>query len=52
MKLLYSLTLLFLSMAGYGQENPYWFTDDIKKRWQTPPKVNPGEARWVQHFTR
>lgn len=32
MKLLYSLTLLFLSMAGYGQENPYWFTDDIKKK--------------------
>lgn len=31
MKLLYSLTLL-LSMAGYGQENPYWFTHDIKKK--------------------
>ncbi|QBJ86513.1 hypothetical protein DDI74_09680 [Chryseobacterium gleum] len=31
MKLLYFLTLL-LSIAGYGQENPYWFTDDIKKK--------------------
>ncbi|MDR4952260.1 hypothetical protein REB14_08765 [Chryseobacterium sp. ES2] len=32
MKLLYSLALLLVSMAGYGQENPYWFTDDIKKK--------------------
>lgn len=32
MKLLYLLTLLFLSVAGYGQANPYWFTDDIKKK--------------------
>lgn len=31
MKLLYFLTLL-LSIASYGQENPYWFTDDIKKK--------------------
>lgn len=31
MKLLYFLTLL-LSIAGYAQENPYWFTDDIKKK--------------------
>lgn len=32
MKLLYSLALLLVSMAGYSQENPYWFTDDIKKK--------------------
>ncbi|MDR6369380.1 hypothetical protein J2795_000383 [Chryseobacterium bernardetii] len=32
MKLLYSLALQLVSMAGYGQENPYWFTDDIKKK--------------------
>ncbi|WP_137905763.1 hypothetical protein [Chryseobacterium sp. 2VB] len=32
MKLLYSLTLLLLSMAGYSQENPYLLTDDIKKK--------------------
>lgn len=31
MKLLYFLTLL-LSIVSYGQENPYWFTDDIKKK--------------------
>ncbi len=32
MKLLYSLALLLVSMAAYSQENPYWFTDDIKKK--------------------
>ncbi|WP_114820428.1 hypothetical protein [Chryseobacterium sp. KLBC 52] len=32
MKLPYSLALLLLSIIGYGQENPYWFTDDIKKK--------------------
>lgn len=32
MKFFYLLALLFLGMAGYGQENPYWFTDDIKRK--------------------
>lgn len=32
MKFFYSLALLLLGMAGYGQENPYWFSDDIKKK--------------------
>ncbi|WNI38834.1 hypothetical protein [Chryseobacterium sp. SG20098] len=32
MKFSYSLALLLLSIIGYGQENPYWFTDDIKKK--------------------
>ncbi|WP_426479816.1 hypothetical protein ACP3T3_10515 [Chryseobacterium sp. CBSDS_008] len=36
MKLFYSLALLLLSLAGFGQENPYWFTDDIKKKVEDP----------------
>ncbi|MFS4470945.1 hypothetical protein [Chryseobacterium sp. T20] len=32
MKFSYSLALLLLSIIGYGQENSYWFTDDIKKK--------------------
>ncbi len=32
MKLFSLLALLLLSIIGYGQENPYWFTDDIKKK--------------------
>lgn len=32
MKFSYSLALLLLSIISYGQENPYWFTDDIKKK--------------------
>ncbi|MEJ5050277.1 hypothetical protein WH221_10565 [Chryseobacterium culicis] len=32
MKFFSSLALLLLSIAGYSQENPYWFTDDIKKK--------------------
>lgn len=36
MKLFCSLALLFISMAGYSQENPYWFSDDIKKKMEDP----------------
>lgn len=36
MKLFYSLVLLSISMAGYSQENPYWFSDDIKKKVTDP----------------
>ncbi|MBP1167411.1 hypothetical protein JOE44_004295 [Chryseobacterium sp. PvR013] len=32
MKFFSSLALLLLSIASYSQENPYWFTDDIKKK--------------------
>ncbi|MCE4065979.1 hypothetical protein LXM63_12810 [Chryseobacterium gleum] len=32
MKFCYLLALLLVSFAGHGQENPYWFTDDIKKK--------------------
>ncbi len=32
MKIFYSLALLFLSMACYAQENPYWFMEDTKKK--------------------
>lgn len=32
MKFSYSLALLLLSIIGYGQDNSYWFTDDIKKK--------------------
>lgn len=36
MKFFYLLALLLLGIAGYGQENPYWFSDDIKKKLEDP----------------
>ncbi|KAA2224491.1 hypothetical protein [Chryseobacterium sediminis] len=39
MKFFYSLALLFLSMAGYGQENPYLFSDDINKKVEDPAQI-------------
>jgi hypothetical protein len=36
MKFFYSLALLLLSIAAHSQENPYLFSDDIKKKVEDP----------------
>ncbi|MDR3026184.1 hypothetical protein [Chryseobacterium sp.] len=36
MKFFYSLALLLLSIEAYSQENPYLFSDDIKKKVEDP----------------